>query len=69
MRKKYGDAEGILKLIASHPGLEGRAQRAAAADLIGDGTYEPVLSDQDWVALRGICRGGLPTVRRGGRKK
>ncbi len=68
MRKKYGDTEGILKLIAGHPGLEGRAQRAAAADRIGEGTYEPVLSDQDWVALRGICQGGLPTVRRGGRK-
>ncbi len=69
MRKKYGDMDGLLALIASHPGLEGRAERAAAADRIGDGTYEPVLSDQDWVALRGICRGGLPSVRRGGRKQ
>jgi Zn-dependent protease with chaperone function len=68
LRGKYGEMDGILKLIASHPGLEGRAQRAAAADLIGDGPYEPVLSDQDWIALRGICQGGLPTVRRGGRK-
>ena len=68
MRKKYGEMDGILKLVASHPGLEGRAQRAAAADRIGEGTYEPVLSDQDWVALRGVCQGGLPTVRRGGRK-
>ncbi len=69
LREKYGEMDGILKLIASHPGLDGRAERAAAADLIGDDTYEPVLSDQDWVALRGICQGGLPTVRRGGRKK
>jgi len=69
MRKKYGEMDGVLKLFASHPGLEGRAERAAAADLIGDSTYEPVLSDQDWVALRGICQGGLPTVRRGGRKQ
>ncbi len=69
VREKYGDTEGILKLIASHPGLEGRAERAAAADRIGEGTYEPALSDQDWVALRGICQGGLPTVRRGGRKQ
>ena len=65
MKKKYGDMDGILKLISSHPGLDGRAQRAAAADRIGDGTYEPVLDDQDWIALRGICQGGLPTVRRG----
>ena len=69
LRKKYGETEGILKLVASHPGLEGRAERAAAADRIGEGTYEPALSDQDWVALRGICQGGLPTVRRGGRKQ
>jgi Zn-dependent protease with chaperone function len=69
MRQKYGETDGILKLIASHPGLEGRAERAAAADRIGDGIYEPVLTDQDWIALRGICQGGLPTVRRGGRKQ
>ncbi len=68
LRKKHGEMDGILKLLANHPGLEGRAQRAAAADRIGDGPYEPVLSDQDWIALRGICQGGLPTVRRGGRK-
>ncbi|MCH8167303.1 MAG: M48 family metallopeptidase [Proteobacteria bacterium] len=69
LRRKYGETPGFLKLIASHPGLEGRAERAAAADRIGEGAYEPVLSDQDWVALRGICQGGLPTVRRGGRKQ
>ena len=69
LRRKYGETPGFLKLIASHPGLEGRAARAAAADRIGEGAYEPVLSDQDWVALRGICQGGLPTVRRGGRKQ
>jgi Zn-dependent protease with chaperone function len=66
MKQKYGDNEGLMKLIASHPGLEGRAARAAAADRIGDGPYEPALDDQDWIALRGICQGGLPSVRRGG---
>jgi len=65
MKNKYGDAEGLLELFASHPGLDGRAQRAAAADRIGESTYDPVLDDQEWIALRGICRGGLPTVRRG----
>jgi Zn-dependent protease with chaperone function len=64
MKKKYGEMDGIFKLIASHPGLEGRAQRAAAADRIGEAPYEPVLDDQGWIALRGICQGGLPTVRR-----
>ena len=46
LRKEYGDADGVLKLFASHPGLGGRAERAAAADRIGGGTYKPVLSDQ-----------------------
>jgi len=69
MRKKYGTTDGLLKLISSHPGLEGRANRAAAADRIGDSTFEPALDDQGWVALRGICRGGLPRVRRSGSTK
>lgn len=67
LKRKYGDMGGILKLVASHPGLDGRAERAAEADHIGDGPYEPVISDQEWVALRGICQGGLPQVRRSGR--
>jgi len=68
VRDKYGDAEGFMKLVASHPGLEERAIRAAAADKIGDKAYQPALTDQEWVALRGICQGGLPTVRKGGKK-
>ncbi len=69
MRKKHGDAEGALKLLSSHPGLDERAERAAQADRIGDEPFEPVLSDQEWVALQGICRDGLPRVRRGGRRE
>jgi predicted Zn-dependent protease len=68
MKEKYGDMPTALKLFSSHPGLEERAHRAAEADLIGDGAYEPVIDDQDWVALRGICQNGLPKVRRGGKK-
>jgi Zn-dependent protease with chaperone function len=67
MKKKHGESEGIMELISSHPGLGGRAIRAAAADQIGDAVYDPALSDQDWIALRGICQGGMPSVRRGGR--
>jgi Zn-dependent protease with chaperone function len=65
MREKYGETPEFLKLVASHPGLEIRAQHAAEADRIGDGPYEPVLSDRDWIALRGICSDGRPRVRRG----
>ncbi len=66
VRKKYGDGEGVLKLISSHPGLAERAERAAAADRIGDRPFDPVLDDRDWIALKGICQGGMPGVRRGG---
>jgi len=67
MHKKYGDSEGLMKMISSHPGLAERAERAAAADRIGDGPYDPALTDRDWIALKGICQGGLPGVRRRGR--
>jgi predicted Zn-dependent protease len=63
MRRKYGETPEMLKLIASHPGLAERAERAAAADRIGDGPFEPSISDRDWIALRGICSGGKPQVR------
>ncbi len=67
MREKYGDTEGALKLISSHPGLAVRAERAAEADRIGDAPFEPVIDDQQWVALKGICQDGMPSVRRRGR--
>ena len=67
MAEEHGEMDGVLGLIASHPGLGLRAERAAAADQIGDGAFEPVINDQEWVALRGICNDGLPSVRRGGK--
>lgn len=54
VREKYGDVEGFLSHLASHPDLAGRAQRAAEADVTA-GDYTPVLSDAEWQALRGIC--------------
>lgn len=69
MRAKYGDTEGVMQLLASHPGLAERAERAAEADRIGDAPFEPALDDQEWVALNGICQNGLPSVRRGGKKE
>ncbi|MEM8697803.1 MAG: M48 family metallopeptidase [Pseudomonadota bacterium] len=55
LAEEHGDVEGVLKYLASHPELSGRAQRAAAADQIGTGSYVPVLDDRNWVALREIC--------------
>ncbi len=69
MKQEYGETEGVLELIASHPGLGVRAERAAAADRIGDSEFEPVITDQEWVALRGICQSGLPAVRHQGKLK
>jgi len=65
MRKRYGDSRGVLKFIASHPGLAERAERAAAADRIGK-DYQPALDAAQWAALKGICRSGKARLRRPG---
>lgn len=51
----HGDSTGPFKYLASHPALSGRAERATAADQIGHNTFEPVLTDRDWLALQNIC--------------
>lgn len=56
LAKKTGETPALLTHLASHPDLRGRAANATAADTIGDNPFEPALSDQQWVALRGICR-------------
>lgn len=55
MKEQYGASEGVFRYIASHPDLAGRAERAAAADRIGDGPFKPVIDDDEWAALRAIC--------------
>lgn len=55
MREQYGDTPLVLKYFASHPGLAGRAEGARAANTVTGKSFEPVLSDRDWVALKGIC--------------
>ena len=55
LKDEHGDIEGPLKYVASHPDLTGRADRAAAADTVGDGPFQPVLPDRAWIALRNIC--------------
>ena len=56
MAREHGDARGVLRYFASHPALDDRAEAAAAADDGREAAFRPVLSDQDWVALGGICR-------------
>ena len=41
--------------LASHPNLDGRAIAAAAADIVGESDYEPVLTTHEWYALQNIC--------------
>jgi Zn-dependent protease with chaperone function len=55
IKDKYGDVDGLLSHLVSHPDLSGRAQQAEAADRFADGGFTPVLSDAEWQALRGIC--------------
>ncbi|MEM6906313.1 MAG: M48 family metallopeptidase, partial [Pseudomonadota bacterium] len=55
LAEEHGERPGFMRYFASHPELAGRAERAAAADQIGDGEYRPVLTDRDWLALRAIC--------------
>lgn len=56
MAERYGDDLGILGYVASHPALGERAERAEAADTVGEARFVPVLDDTEWVALRQICR-------------
>ena len=55
LKEEVGDRPDFLTHLASHPDLSGRAQKAEAADRIGDQTFMPALNDQDWVALQEIC--------------
>ena len=47
---------GLLSHLSTHPDLAGRAEATEAADTVGDRPFTPVLSDQEWVALRNICQ-------------
>ncbi|MEM1374593.1 MAG: M48 family metallopeptidase [Pseudomonadota bacterium] len=54
LRKEYGEAEGVVQYFLSHPALGDRI--AAARTATPDGfSFEPVLTDGEWAALRGIC--------------
>jgi len=56
LRAKYGDAEGIVAHFLSHPSL---GDRIAAANRAADSmttSARPSLMEEDWQALRQICR-------------
>ncbi|MBR9843568.1 MAG: M48 family metallopeptidase [Rhodobacteraceae bacterium] len=53
-RAETGDAEGITAHFLSHPSLGTRIEAARAATPEGF-EARPILSEADWVALKGIC--------------
>ncbi|MEM7523277.1 MAG: M48 family metallopeptidase [Pseudomonadota bacterium] len=55
LRDRSGEPTGLLSHLSTHPDLGMRARAMVASDRIGEGAFDPVLSDQDWVALKGIC--------------
>lgn len=57
LKEMSGDAPSLLSHLSTHPDLQGRADFTRAADTVGDAPFEPVLTDQEWVALRNICQG------------
>lgn len=61
VRQKYGEVDGVLSHLVSHPDLSGRAEQADAADTTADGDFTPVLSDAEWQALRDICADERPS--------
>jgi predicted Zn-dependent protease len=54
LRDKYGDSDAIIAHFLSHPGLEERIKAARAA-APKDRDYQPILGDEEWAALKGIC--------------
>lgn len=55
LREKHGDSDGFVSHFMSHPALGDRIQAARSAVPSG-AAFRPVLSQQEWQALRGICR-------------
>ncbi|MEX2519174.1 MAG: M48 family metallopeptidase [Paracoccaceae bacterium] len=56
LKAQSGGGAALFSHLSSHPDLDGRTQAMRDADTIGDAPYEPALTDQEWVALRNICR-------------
>lgn len=57
LEDEFGDTEGVMEYLASHPNLGSRATAAREADTAGNGTLRPALNDAEWQALQGICDG------------
>ncbi len=56
LRDQYGDSEGAMEYLASHPNLASRAIAAREAESQAQGDFEPVLTEAEWDALKAICK-------------
>ncbi len=54
-RAGRGPATALSRHLSSHPDLAARAEAARSADAI-TGAFQPALEDDQWLALRDICR-------------
>lgn len=58
IKEQFGEVDGLLSHLVSHPDLDGRAIAAQEADTIGDDWFKKVLTAREWEALRAICGTG-----------
>lgn len=56
LQEEHGDAPGIVAHFLSHPRLGDRIAAAEEADALLTGPIRPSLGEEDWQALRAICR-------------
>lgn len=54
LRNRYGDTTGVVSHFVSHPTLTSRIDRARAAAR-DDASYEDILPDAAWDALKAVC--------------
>ena len=54
LREEHGDTDGIVQHFLSHPSMGDRIEAARLA-IDGAAEYSPVVSAEEWAALRAIC--------------
>ena len=58
LRDKYGDTEGVVSHFVSHPTLSSRIDRAREVAR-EEGSYDDIVTDEEWRALKGVCSPNL----------
>jgi len=55
MRNTYGETDGIMRHLESHPNPSARIDAARTAADALDAPTRPILTNAQWAALRGVC--------------